>query len=76
MVYLDVQLYQLEQNNFLVDFKCSGYERVVLPEGEESTAPGLTKFIKDGEKKAASEKEVTSAFPFLDVASKLIMSLM
>jgi carbon catabolite-derepressing protein kinase len=74
MVYLDVQLYQLEPNNFLVDFKCAGYERV-----EERAGEGLDRYVKDeayAGKKDESEKEVTSAFPFLDVASKLIMSLM
>lgn len=75
MVYLDVQLYQLEANNFLVDFKCSGYEKVTAPEAGLAEG-GLSRLLKNGEKKAASEKEVTSAFPFLDVASKLIMSLM
>lgn len=72
MVYLDVQLYQLEPNNFLVDFKCSGYEKVTAPDGFD----GISKLLKAGDKKLASEKEVTSAFPFLDVASKLILSLM
>lgn len=76
MVYLDVQLYQLEQNNFLVDFKCSGYERVTAPTGEGESGSGLSRLLRSGEKKAASEKEVTSAFPFLEVASRLIMSLM
>ncbi|CCG81440.1 SNF1-like protein kinase ssp2 [Taphrina deformans PYCC 5710] len=78
MVYLDVQLYQLEQNNFLVDFKCSGYECVTAPSGSEAGIEkgGLSRLLKTGNKKVASEKDVTSAFPFLDIASKLIMSLM
>lgn len=76
LVYLDVQLYQLEQNNFLVDFKCSGYERVTLPKEADDATSGLGRLLRTEDKKPASEKEVTSAFPFLDVASKLIMSLM
>lgn len=85
MVYLDVQLYQLEPNNFLVDFKCSGYECVTAPAPEKDASSadvsspvdtGLSRLLKSGKKKAASEKDVTSAFPFLDIASKLIMSLM
>lgn len=36
----------------------------------------MSRLLRNGEKKAASEKEVTSAFSFLDVASRLIMSLM
>ncbi|BFZ54426.1 Protein kinase [Savitreella phatthalungensis] len=81
IVYLDVQLYQLEQNNFLVDFKCSGYEKVHLQRAEEASndnhlSTEMSKLVVDTPKKAAADKEVTSAFPFLDVASKLIMSLM
>ena len=108
LVYLDVQLYQLEQNNFLVDFKCSGYERVHRPKSATTSVPtsvgegvdgggggggggadndvveahakqlvtNLSKLVVHGQKKEASEKDATSAFPFLDVAAKLILSLM
>lgn len=29
-VYIDIQLYQLETNNYMVDFKCDGYQNVVF----------------------------------------------
>ena len=32
-VFIDIQLYMLEQNNYMVDFKCDGYQNVVfIPE--------------------------------------------
>ena len=64
-VYITIQLYTVDAGNFLVDFKCDGYENVKRGE--------------DGKWKSTSrrtrEKEVTSAFPFLDVASDLIVKL-
>lgn len=54
-MHLDIQIYEMEQGVYLVDFKCSGYE----------TAQGTL----------LEEKEVTSPFPFLDMAARLIMQL-
>jgi carbon catabolite-derepressing protein kinase len=54
-LHLDIQIYEMDQGVYLVDFKCSGYE----------TADG----------RLLEEKEVTSPFPFLDMAAKLIMQL-
>jgi len=54
-VHIDIQLYEMEQGIYLIDFKCAGYEN----------ADGLL----------LEEKEVTSPFPFLDLASKLIIVL-
>ncbi|PWW75730.1 kinase-like protein [Tuber magnatum] len=51
-VHMEIQLYQLEHNFYLVDFKCAGYERL-------------------GKRK----KEVSSPFPFLELASRLIIQL-
>lgn len=53
-MHLDIQLYEMEQGVYLVDFKCAGYE-------------------VDGQ--LLEEKVVTSPFPFLDLASKLIIQL-
>jgi carbon catabolite-derepressing protein kinase len=53
--HMDVQLYEMDQGIYLVDFKCAGYEN------------------KDG--LLLEEKEVTSPFPFLDLASNLIIQL-
>lgn len=55
VMHLDIQLYEMEANVYLVDFKCAGYER---PDGM---------FVE--------EKVSTSPFPFLDLASKLIIQL-
>jgi carbon catabolite-derepressing protein kinase len=55
VMHLDIQLYEMEQNVYLVDFKCAGYE----------TRDGML----------LEEKDVTSPFPFLDLASKLIIQL-
>ena len=35
-VFVDIQLYMLESNNYMVDFKCDGYQNVVfVPEGSK-----------------------------------------
>jgi len=52
---LDIQMYEMDQGVYLVDFKCDGYE------------------TEDGS--VLEEKEVTSPFPFLDLAARLIMQL-
>ena len=52
---MDIQIYEMDHNVFLVDFKCDGYEML------------------DGT--VLEEKDVTSPFPFLDLAAKLIMQL-
>lgn len=67
-VFLDIQLYQLEENNYMVDFKCDGYQNVIRagPDGEWHP---ISKRLKN------KEKEVTSPYPFLDVASDLVAQL-
>lgn len=52
---MDIQIYEMENAVYLVDFKVDGYE---TPDG---------RLIED--------KEVTSPFPFLDMAARLIMQL-
>ncbi|EGX45091.1 Protein kinase [Orbilia oligospora] len=113
-VYMEIQLYQLESNFYLVDFKCAGYERVdgegnvVVPKEVEKVVEELR---KENERKGGSagppadpraammerskstrstksesgsqysgwksieEKEISSPFPFLDLAGKLIIQL-
>jgi hypothetical protein len=58
-VYMEIQLYQSDLRDYLVDFKWGGYELL------EST----------GEVKPPGEDGVQSAFPFLDLASTLINTL-
>lgn len=73
-VYLDLQIYVLEMETYLVDFKCAGYEsiigehKVVNKKGEE-----VTEFIGSGYRVA--DKDVTSPQPFLDLANKLVIHL-
>ena len=73
-VYLDLQIYVLELETYLVDFKCAGYEsiigehKVVDKKGEE-----FTEFIGSGQRIA--DKDVTSPQPFLDLANKLVIHL-
>lgn len=64
-VYMTIQLYSIEKEFYLVDFKCAGYER--LAEDGEAGVVGLGR--------SAEEKDVSSPFPFLDVASRLIIQL-
>lgn len=73
-VYLDLQIYAIDEANYLVDFKNSGYEpivgerKVVNKQGEL-----VTESIGNGQRKA--EKDVTSPQPFLDLANKLVIHL-
>ena len=64
-VYMTIQLYSIEKEFYLVDFKCAGYEG--LTEDGEDGMVGLGR--------SAEEKDVSSPFPFLDVASRLIIQL-
>lgn len=67
-VFVDIQLYQLEENNYMVDFKCDGYQNVIRGHADSEWHP-ISKRLKN------KEKEVTSAYPFLDVASDLVAQL-
>ncbi|GAB7358687.1 hypothetical protein MBLNU230_g3916t1 [Neophaeotheca triangularis] len=101
-VYVTIQLYAIEKDFFLVDFKCAGYERLVpkhprqssnasssfsAPDmqgqqreggvegdgGEEVLGPDGEVLVGEGRKE--EEKDISSPFPFLDVASRLIIQL-
>lgn len=75
-VYMDIQLYQIEKGFYLVDFKCAGYERIVEEEVDAREAGRKLKRTRGvGRRFAEKEKEVCSPFPFLDLASKLIIAL-
>lgn len=52
----------------MVDFKCDGYQNVVRAEGDTEWRP-ISKRIKN------KEKEITSPYPYLDVASDLVAQL-
>ncbi|WPH01445.1 sucrose non-fermenting protein kinase 1-like protein [Acrodontium crateriforme] len=96
-VYVTIQLYSIEKDFFLVDFKCAGYERLVRRFAHEVTGSNESDIVKmggngedhdddeltedeDGHELVGSgrvpdEKDITSPFPFLDVASRLIIQL-
>jgi carbon catabolite-derepressing protein kinase len=110
-VYVTIQLYSIERDTFLVDFKSSGYENLerrfvkemkVQGHGVYDAAAGqpgrqeqeVWKRLAPGEQineseglqvreveefvplgRATTEKRATSPFPFLDVASGLIIQL-
>ena len=67
-VFIDIQLYQLEENNYVVDFKCDGYQNVIRSPEDDEWHP-VSKRFKN------KEKEVNSPFPFLNVASDLVAQL-
>ena len=73
-VYLDLQIYVLEVDTYLVDFKCAGYEAIV-GEREVMNSKGkeVTEYIGSGLRIA--DKDVTSPQPFLDLANKLVIYL-
>lgn len=96
-VYVTIQLYSIEKDFYLVDFKCAGYERLKArytreasgsnesdvirvdnaPEGYDSDDVEVDAAGEElvGAGRNADEKEITSPFPFLDVASRLIIQL-
>ena len=73
-VYLDLQIYVLEQDVYLVDFKNSGYEPIVgTRKVTDKKGEVVSESIGNGQRMA--EKEVTSPQPFLDLANKLVIHL-
>jgi len=104
-VYVTIQLYDIQEGFFLVDFKCAGYEslekrfvreiRVASPDSsiDAGEGPGEWRRWREGEPlpkdedsiretveylplgRATADKRATSPFPFLDVASGLIIQL-
>ncbi|KAI9735957.1 MAG: Protein kinase [Cirrosporium novae-zelandiae] len=65
-VYVDIQLYVIEQGTYMVDFKLDGYQNVRKDPITGEYKP-YTKRLK--------EKEATSPFPFLEVCSDLVLKL-
>ena len=80
-VHLTIQLYQLEHDNYLVDFKCAGYERLAPKQRkkvgfEEALGGDVDGRLKEGSGGRKEDyKEVNSPFPFLDAAGALIIAL-
>lgn len=107
-VFIDIQLYTLDSQTFVVDFKCDGYQNVIWyePKHKPVTNPNSTVVSPSSSrpqsgmdsvsisrsnsyelKKAEGywkpiskrfynvEKEVSSPYPYIDVASDLIAQL-
>lgn len=105
-VFIDIQLYTLDSQTFVVDFKCDGYQNVVWyePKHKTVTNPNSTVASPAVSRPATSndalkrndsydlkkvegywkpvskrfrnlEKEVSSPYPYIDVASDLVAHL-
>ncbi|GAB7350012.1 hypothetical protein MBLNU459_g0687t1 [Dothideomycetes sp. NU459] len=92
-VYVTIQLYCIEADSYMVDFKCAGYERLIrklkreikgntATDGEDdwkSTDADADDDDMDegfvGVGRVTEEKDISSPFPFMDVASSLIVQL-
>lgn len=70
-VYMDVQLYQLDHETYLVDFKCAGYEAAV----EVADAINFSQKKLVGSGYRVLDKDVTSPQPYLDLTNKLVIHL-
>ena len=68
-VYMDIQLYTMEPDTYLVDFKCAGYESIV----RRSVEGAEDEFVGSGIRVA--DKDVTSPQPFLDLTNALVIQL-
>ena len=79
-VYLDLQIYVLEPEVYLVDFKNAGYEPIIgeVQDGDgdgDGGNEGQRKRRAIGSGKRKGDKDVTSPQPFLDLANKLVINL-
>lgn len=91
-VYVTIQLYSIEKDFYLVDFKCAGYERLVKRFVKEMTGSQESDVVRSSESheeggevkkdeelvglgRSTEEKDISSPFPFLDIAARLIISL-
>lgn len=64
MMKMQIQLFQLEPNNYLVDFRFDGWESGPLDNGDDSLS-----------RQDVDEMCSFSAYPFLHLATRLIMEL-
>ncbi|KAL8859006.1 MAG: hypothetical protein Q9178_004487 [Gyalolechia marmorata] len=69
--YVDIQLYTMEPDTFLVDFKCAGYESAVREKDDAGEEVG--RWVGTGVRKA--DKNVTSPQPFIDLTNELVIQL-
>lgn len=107
-VFIDIQLYTIDANTFVVDFKCDGYQNVIWWEPKHKVVTASNSVVAspvasrphsgieggsisrnnsydlkkmEGYWKPISkryqnvEKEITSPYPYIDVASDLVANL-
>jgi len=73
-VYMDLQIYTIEVDNYLVDFKLAGYESIIgSKEVVNKKGETITEYIGSGVR--IHDKDVTSPQPFLDLANRLVIHL-
>ncbi|KAG0757075.1 hypothetical protein G6F57_012543 [Rhizopus arrhizus] len=75
VVKFDLQLYKLENNSYLVDFKNAGTKRLVDGKEVKKRASHSDPFGWILEDEEDSADHMQSVYPFLDVCSKLITDI-
>ncbi len=71
--YVDIQLYTMEPDTFLVDFKCAGYESAFMVKDDAADAEDGGRWVGTGYRVA--DKDVTSPQPFIDLTNQLVIQL-
>ncbi|KAL8657226.1 MAG: hypothetical protein Q9226_002121 [Calogaya cf. arnoldii] len=75
--YVDIQLYTMEPDTYLVDFKCAGYESVFREREKYDVTIGseeeMGRWVGTGYRVA--DKDVTSPQPFIDLTNQLVIQL-
>ncbi|KAK3838258.1 MAG: kinase-like domain-containing protein [Linnemannia gamsii] len=74
-VKIELQLYKLDSENYLVDFKYVGQQSADELARDLKQRPTHLLFPRASYQLASATKEVTSPFPFFDVCGKLITEL-
>lgn len=73
--YVDIQLYTMEVDTYLVDFKCAGYESAIREKGYGDGDAGEEGQRWIGTGYRVADKDVTSPQPFIDLTNQLVIQL-
>ncbi|KAL8983107.1 MAG: hypothetical protein Q9205_002555 [Flavoplaca limonia] len=73
--YVDIQLYTMEVDTYLVDFKCAGYESAVRDREKGGFGDGEEEGRWVGTGYRVADKDVTSPQPFIDLTNQLVIQL-
>lgn len=72
--YVDIQLYTMEPDTYLVDFKCAGYESAFMVKDDAADGHEVGgRWVGTGYRVA--DKDVTSPQPFIDLTNQLVIQL-